>query len=101
MIQGIEQVSKALPLSGENAVFSLNTHGLLTVSIPAIDYHGRAFLSLAFPFEREEEYLSVQTEEKEELGMIRALSDFDEATQQLLRDELKKKYSYRARVRLI
>jgi len=92
MIKGMEMITASLRLTGENACFALNANGLLTASIPAAEHRGRVFLSLAFPFEREEEYISVQTEEKDELGMIRSLEDFDAETASLLRAELKKKY---------
>lgn len=92
MIKGMEQITASLRLTGENARFTLNSNGLLSASIPEAQHEGRAFLSLAFPFEREEEYISVQTEEKDELGMIRTLEDFDDETACLLRGELKKKY---------
>ena len=92
MFQGLTAATQSLRLTQENTHFSLSRHGLLTVSIPSIGYEGRAFLSLAFPFEKETEYVSVQNELKEEQGMIRSLSDFDDKTAAILREELKKKY---------
>ena len=56
------------------------------------DFEGRAFLCLAFPFETREKYLCVQNEEKEEIGMVYDLSDFDPDTAALLQAELKKRY---------
>ena len=47
---------------------------------------------IAFPFEEKEAYICVQNEEKEELGMVLALSDLPEEKAALLRRELKRKY---------
>jgi len=55
-------------------------------------YAGRAHLSYAFPFQKQEEYISVQNDEKEEIGMIRALSEFDAETVKLLKKEIAKTY---------
>ena len=90
MTTGLESVTQALGITEENARFFLSEAGLLMLSMK--EYEGRAFLALAFPFETEEEYISVLNEEKEELGMIRSLKDFGEETAALLREELRKKY---------
>ncbi len=92
MIQGLEKIAGALPLNGTNATFFLSPTGLLMGKVPEASFEGRVFLSLAFPFETEKEYICVQNEEKEEVGMIRSLSDFSEDVVRILEDELKKKY---------
>ena len=79
-------------LSGENCRFSLSPTGLLTAELSDGTYAGRAFLSLAFPFQLTEEYIALQNEDKEEIGMIRRLSDLRQEDQKLVRDELAKKY---------
>ena len=71
MIEGLENITEAFSLNADNARFSLSRTGLLYLSVPALSFEGRAFLSLAFPFETCEEYICVQNEEKEEIGMIR------------------------------
>ncbi|MBR2634689.1 MAG: DUF1854 domain-containing protein [Clostridia bacterium] len=92
MIEGLENITEAFSLNADNARFSLSRTGLLYLSVPALSFEGRAFLSLAFPFETCEEYICVQNEEKEEIGMIRRLEDFDEKSIEILRGELNKKY---------
>ncbi len=92
MIQGIESIIDSLILTEKNCTFSLSPTGLLMLCIPEKEYSGRAFLSLAFPFETQEEYICVQNEEKEEKGMIRSLSDFSDGQAALIRGELEKKY---------
>ena len=92
MIQGLEQITDSFLIDRENTSFFSSPTGLLMVKIPEKDYEGRAFLALAFPFETEEEYICVQNEEREELGMIRSLSLLEPATAELCRLELKKKY---------
>ncbi len=93
MIKGLENIIDSLRLTSENCRFFLSCNGLLMASVTASPaFEGRAFLSRAFPFETENEYICVQNDEKEEVGMIRSLSDFDPDTQALLQKELQKKY---------
>lgn len=54
--------------------------------------HDRVWLHRVFPFELSEEFISVQTKDSEEIGIIRRLSDFDGETADLLRSELERKY---------
>ncbi len=92
MIQGLETITDSYLLNCENAEFFLSSKGLLMVHVKEKDFEGRAFVSLAFPFETEEEYICIQNEEKEEVGMIRSLSDLKKEEIALLKDEIKKKY---------
>ena len=92
MFQDLKELDTALRLTKENSEFFLSENKLLMVKIPSLSYDGRAFLMRAFPFETEAEYISVQNEEKEELGMIRALSDYEEDVVALLNQELEKRY---------
>ncbi len=79
-------------LTGENCRFYKTREGLLAAALSDGSYEGRAFLSLAFPFQLTEEYIALQDEDKEEIGMIRRLSDLAEADRELVREELKIKY---------
>lgn len=54
--------------------------------------YDRVWLHRVFPFDLEEEFISVQAKDNEEVGIIRSLSDFDEATADILRAELARKY---------
>lgn len=92
MIQEVQNITAARRLTKENTSFFLSSTGLLMVKCEEAEFEGRAFLSLAFPFKTETEFISVQNEEKEEIGMITSLSDFEESQRCLLSSELKKKY---------
>ncbi|MBQ7836177.1 MAG: DUF1854 domain-containing protein [Clostridia bacterium] len=54
--------------------------------------HERIWLHRVFPYELTDEFISVQTKDAEEIGIIRSLCDFDESTVSILRDELDRKY---------
>lgn len=54
--------------------------------------YDRVWLHRAFPFDLLDEFVSVQTKEGDEIGIIRRLSDFDEDTANILRAELERKY---------
>jgi len=52
----------------------------------------RVWLHRVFPFDLGEEFISVQTKDGEELGIIRRLTDFSEDVASILRSELARKY---------
>ena len=52
----------------------------------------RVWLHKAFPFDLDDEFISVQTKDGDEIGIIRKLSDFDEETQVILTREMERKY---------
>ncbi len=54
--------------------------------------YDRIWLHRVFPFDLAEEFISVQAKDNEELGIIRYLSDFDDATVEILRAEMDRKY---------
>ena len=98
--QELEQLAGGRALTGENCRFSLSNTGLLLAEVTGGVYRGRAFLSLAFPFQLTEEYIALQNEDKEEIGMIRRLSDLREEDRAIVREELAKKY-YAPKIRRI
>ena len=59
---------------------------------PGVKEYDRVFLHRCFPNEYPEEYLSVLDRDNKEIGIIRKLSDFPDATAELLRRELGRKY---------
>lgn len=85
-------IAEGRALTGENCRFSLSPAGLLLAELTDGSYRGRAFLSLAFPFQLTDAYIALQNEDKEEIGMIRSLSDLREEDQTLVREELATKY---------
>ncbi len=52
----------------------------------------RAYLSRIFPHEMPYGYISVADSDKNEIGIIKALSDFDKETEEILKNDLRKKY---------
>ena len=50
------------------------------------------FLVRAFPFSNADCFISVQDEQNEEIGIIENLSDFDEDTAAVLKEQLKLRY---------
>ena len=92
MIEGIENVTGARRLTGEDCRFFLSPEGLLMAELTDGSYRGRAYLARAFPFLLEEEYVALQNEDREEVGMIRRLSDLREEDREAVRAELKKIY---------
>ena len=54
--------------------------------------YGRVLLHRAFPFDYPDGIVSVLQEDGFEIGMIKAISDFDDKTASLLRDQLDKTY---------
>ncbi len=55
-------------------------------------FYERVWLHRVFPFDLEDEFISVQTKDSEEIGIIRRLSDFDEDAADMLLAELERKY---------
>lgn len=54
--------------------------------------YDRVWLHLVFPFDLTDEFVSVQTKDGDEIGIIRNLSDFDSDTVEILRAEIERKY---------
>ncbi|MBE6636488.1 MAG: DUF1854 domain-containing protein [Ruminococcaceae bacterium] len=93
---------KSLSLTPENAVFFPSEGGLISLRLTnekgEIESFERVAIFRAFPITSPEEFLSVRevspikNEKGDEIGMIRHLSDFDEATQKLFLEELDRRY---------
>lgn len=56
------------------------------------ELHENVSVYRAFPFSYGDDYLSVRDKEEKELGMIRTLADFDQATKALILEELERRY---------
>lgn len=63
--------------------------------------HKRVWLHRSFPFDRPNEYISVQNKDQEELGLIRRIGDFDSDEAKIITDELERKYYTPAVSRII
>ena len=83
-----------LRLDGQNSSFG-EKNGFLSLTLDQDGEkkeYGRIFLHRAFPFELGFEYISVLDDEKNEIGMIYKVSDFDEESRALIIKEIERKY---------
>ena len=85
----LAEISVTVWLTPENAAF-FSKNGFLYVSYNGEEH--RAFLCRQFPFELLWEFISVLNEEQNEIGIIRRVSDFENAAGELLVTELKRRY---------
>ncbi|NLY69101.1 MAG: DUF1854 domain-containing protein [Clostridiales bacterium] len=94
---------ESVPLTPENAIFTRSQGGLISLTLKHDDgkedeFFERVIVLRAFPITNPEEFISVRepdTKAKgkgQEIGMIRRLSDFDEETVRLIREELNRRY---------
>lgn len=89
-----EQSAHILKLDGQNSSFG-EKNGFLSLTVNKDGEekeYGRIFLHRAFPFELGFEYISVLDDEKDEIGMIYNVSDFDDASRKLIIKEIERKY---------
>lgn len=83
-------------ITSENASFA-RENGFLTMDSEGTHYP-RVQFHRAFPFEMEEQYISVLDDERQEIALIRDITtDFQGEQAELIREELTKKY-YTAKV---
>lgn len=89
-----EQSAHILRLDGQNASFK-EKNGFLALTLKdngEEKEYGRIFLHRAFPFELGFEFISVLDDEKNEIGIIFNVSDFDEESVKLIKEEIARKY---------
>ena len=87
--RSLAEISVTVWLTPENASFQLK-NGLLYMQLDGKEQ--RVALCRQFPMDMLWEFISVLNEEEQELGIIRALSSFEEDTRGLLESELEKRY---------
>lgn len=83
-----------LYLSPDNCSFSVNGD-FLSVTLThggEVKSYSKVSLHRLFPYDKRDEFISVLDEDKVEIGIIETLDIFDDATHELLRGELKRKY---------
>ena len=85
----LAELSVTVWLTPENATFYVKNDFL---HIKTETYEGRAHLCREFPFELEWEFISVMNEEQAEVGIIKSVSLFEGAGEELLRTELRRRY---------
>ena len=93
---------ESVALTPENAEFSISSGGLISLSLKkkdgSVEYFERVVPVRAFPISDPEEFISVKEPDSREkgkgaeIGLIRRMSDFDTQTQELLREELDRRY---------
>ena len=88
-VRTLAELSVTVWLTPENATFYMKNDFL---HIKTESYEGRAHLCREFPFELEWEFISVMNDEQAEVGIIKAISLFDGAGEELLRTELARRY---------
>ena len=98
-VQSFRDVAEEKYLSPADAVFA-ERDGFLTLQIKGGEEYPRVLLRRAFPFELPDRYITVSDGENREIGMIRALSEFDPESKRLLARELARTY-YMPQVRKI
>lgn len=86
----LTDVAGLVYLTPENAVFKMK--GEFPAATVNEKDEDRVWLHRVFPFDMEWEFISVQTKDNEELGIIRDLSVFPEDQQEILKRELERKY---------
>ena len=87
--RSLAELSVTVWLTPENATFYLKNDFL---HIKTESYEGRVHLCREFPFELEWEFISVMDERQSEVGIIRSVSLFAGAGEELLRTELSRRY---------
>lgn len=90
----LQNVADIFYLTSENATFAEND-GILSLTVSDSGNTvscDRVFLHRAFPYDEPFSFLSVLDRDEKEIGIIRNLDDFDEASQAILKNELEKKY---------
>ncbi len=95
----LDSVINIVYLNSDNSEFK-KVNEFLTLKTKMPDGNGgteekewpRIYLHRAFPFDMPYKYISVLDRDKKEIGLIRDISEFDEATGKLLFDELDRKY---------
>ncbi|MFA6948488.1 MAG: DUF1854 domain-containing protein [Eubacteriales bacterium] len=98
----LENERESVPLSVKNAKFVRSEGNLISMTITNDDgtteFFERVVILRAFPITAPDEFLSVREPDSKkmgrgkEIGMIRYMKDFDEATQRLFLEELDRRY---------
>ena len=96
------ETRQALELTPDNANFSRSAGDLISLDVKGdsgeTEHFERVVPVRAFPITDPEEFISIKEPDSKEkgkgaeIGMVRRLSDFDEATVALLREELSRRY---------
>ncbi|GIN72289.1 hypothetical protein J14TS2_27640 [Bacillus sp. J14TS2] len=87
----LAEAAKMNYLTKDNALFVENDGHMLTVHIDEKVYPA-AYLYCSFPHRNNRIFISVRTDENEEIGIIRSLDEFPSETVSLLEDHINLRY---------
>lgn len=90
--QGLSDYVDIRYLEPAEARFSETPGGFVRLAIGEHETYPRVALYRAFPFTYQDRYISVRDMEGKEIGMIKELRAFDEATVKLIERELERRY---------
>lgn len=100
--EALFKVRESIPLTQENAKFARSEGNLISLEVTQPDGTVETFERVvpvrAFPITEPEEFISIKEPDSKEkgkgaeIGMIRRMTDFDDATVALLREELDDRY---------
>ncbi len=88
----VSQNSELKYLTPDNSKFSVTPNGFVIASFDGSEEMNRVYLSRVFPHDLPDAFISVTDKDSNEYGIIKSLSDFDEATAAILRADLERKY---------
>ena len=91
-LTAIKQSAEMYYITPENAEFDVTKNGFVVAKLDGSDEFKRVFLCRVFPHDLPDKFISVCDNEQNEIGIIRTLSDFDENTRAIIKNELEKKY---------
>lgn len=95
----LNEIVKVIYLNKDNAKFIIKNNFItLETNLENEEgeienkYYDRVYLHRAFPFDNPYSYISVLDKESKEIGFIKEMNDFDEQTQEIIINELHRKY---------
>lgn len=90
----LSEAANIVYLSGENCTFFQNSDflGAKMIKNGETTEHKRVWLHRSLPFDMPWQYISVQDEDGEELGLIKSIEDLSDDQQALIKKELERKY---------
>jgi Domain of unknown function (DUF1854). len=98
----LEEQRESVPLTSKNATFKSSLGGLISMTLmhdgAEDEFFERVVVLRSFPISNPDEFISVREPDSKqkgkgkEIGMIRRLSEFGEATARLINDELNRRY---------
>jgi len=92
MKKGLEEYAEIRYLNPDEIILRKTEGGFLALQIGDSEKYDRVNLYRAFPFSKENEFISVRDSEGKEIGILRSLDDFSGEKRALLLGELNRRY---------